>query len=107
MDYPFARIEQYRLLPGSGGRGTRRGGMGFERSYRILDDGVHFATYGDRFTRPAEGLFGGGHGQPASSHIQRGEQIIPLRSKTGQILQRDDLLVIRTGGGGGYGEPAE
>jgi len=103
MDYSFARIEQYRLLPGSGGQGTQRGGMGFERSYRILADGVQFATYGDRFTRPAEGLFGGADGAPASNHIERGGTVIPLRSKTGCRLEVGDLLVVRTGGGGGYG----
>lgn len=105
MDYPFIRIEQYALRPGSGGAGERRGGLGFERSYRILEDGVQFATYGDRFTSPAEGLFGAGNGAPAETHIQREDDVIALRSKTGCQVQKGDLLVVRTGGGGGYGPP--
>lgn len=105
MDYPFMRINRYALMSGSGGAGRRRGGEGFERSYRILEDNVQFATYGDRFTSPAEGLFGGEDGAPAESHIMRGDEIIRLRSKTGCRLQTGDLLVVRTGGGGGYGPP--
>jgi N-methylhydantoinase B len=103
MDYPFMRLERYALRPGSGGAGAQRGGLGFERSYRILADGVQFATYGDRFTSPAEGLFGAGDGAPAETHIQRGKEKIPLRSKTGRPVLKGDLLVVRTGGGGGYG----
>lgn len=103
MDYPFVRVEGYRLRPGSGGRGAHRGGLGFERCYRILSDGVTFATYGDRFKRPAEGLFGGEDGAPAETWIERGGERIALRSKTGCALRKGDLLVVRTGGGGGYG----
>ena len=106
MDYPFLRVERYALRPGSGGAGARRGGLGFERSYRILKDGVQFATYGDRFTSPAEGLFGADDGAPAETHIQRGDDVIALRSKIGCPVQKGDLLVVRTGGGGGYG-PAD
>lgn len=103
MDYPFLRLEAYSLRQGSGGAGRRRGGHGFERSYRILDDGVQFATYSDRFKSPAEGLFGGEPGATAEMHVERHGEILHLPSKTGFALQRDDLLVIRTGGGGGYG----
>ncbi|MEM7425116.1 MAG: hydantoinase B/oxoprolinase family protein [Pseudomonadota bacterium] len=107
MDYPFMRLESYALIPGSGGAGARRGGLGFERTYRILTDGVQFATYGDRFMLPAEGLFGGQSGAPAESYISRNGTKIPLRSKTGCHLEKGDLLVVRTGGGGGYGPPAD
>ncbi len=107
MDYPFVRVEQYALIPGSGGAGARRGGHGFERNYRILSDGVQFATYSDRFTRPAEGLFGGRPGRPAEMLIERDGGSVKLKSKTGTQLRTGDLLVVRTGGGGGYGAPNE
>lgn len=107
MDYPFMRINKYALIPGSGGDGKHRGGLGFERSYHILEDGVQFATYGDRFTSPAEGLFGGDNGAPAENFIVRDGETIALRSKTGRRLEAGDLLVVRTGGGGGYGAPEE
>ncbi len=107
MDYPFMRINEYALIPGSGGAGARRGGLGFERSYNIVQDGVQFATYGDRFTSPAQGLFGGANGAAAENYIVRGKETITLRSKTGCRLEAGDLLVVRTGGGGGYGPPED
>jgi N-methylhydantoinase B len=103
MDYPFLRLETYSLRAGSGGAGAHRGGLGFERSYRILTDDVQFATYSDRFVLPPAGLFGGGPGACAETHIERDGEIILLPSKTGKTLQSGDLLVVRTGGGGGYG----
>ncbi|MFY0614082.1 MAG: hydantoinase B/oxoprolinase family protein [Hyphomicrobiaceae bacterium] len=103
MDYPFARLEAYSLRQGSGGAGRHRGGDGLERCYRILDDGVQFATYTDRFKTQAEGLFGGQPGASAEYVVERGSEAIRLPSKTRVTLERDDLLVVRTGGGGGYG----
>lgn len=107
MDYAFLRVEDYALLPGSGGRGRSRGGLGFCRSYRILADGVIFSTYGDRFVLPAQGIFGGEAGAMASITILRDGQEIALKSKCGARLLRDDLVIVRTGGGGGYGSPAD
>ena len=48
-DYPFFRVEDYSLRSSSGGNGKFRGGMGFQKTYKILSDNVTFATYGDRF----------------------------------------------------------
>lgn len=105
MDYPFLRVETYRLRADSGGPGHHRGGHGLERSYRILSDRVQFATYCDRFHNPAEGLFGGASGEQAETVIERGDDEVRLASKTAVTLNKDDLLVVRTGGGGGYGSP--
>ncbi len=104
MDYPFLRVDSYRLRDGTAGAGQTNGGMGLERAYHILDDDVQFATYCDRFTSGAQGLFGGGNGAPAESLIERAEETIRLGSKVGVKLQRGDRLIIRTGGGGGYGQ---
>ncbi|WP_372921413.1 hydantoinase B/oxoprolinase family protein [Roseovarius sp.] len=107
MDYPFLRVEEYALLPDSGGRGRYRGGLGFCRSYRILEDGVTFSTYSDRFVLPAKGIFDGEAGAKASITVVRNEEEISLKSKCGFSLLKDDLVVVRTGGGGGYGNPRE
>ena len=82
-----------------------RGGLGLERSYRILEDGTSFATYSDRFDIVSEGLFGGKPGGLATMFINRDGEKIALSSKMGCDLQKGDLLVIRTGGGAGYGDP--
>lgn len=102
-DYPFFRVEDYSLRSSSGGAGRQRGGMGFQRIYRVLEDDVMFATYGDRFRIAPEGVFGGGPGAKAETFVERGGQKIPLASKQQFPLNSGDRLVVRTGGGGGYG----
>jgi N-methylhydantoinase B len=107
MDYDFVRVENYGLIAGSGGAGQYRGGLGFERAYRILKDNVQFATYSDRFDTPARGLLGGEPGRVASMTVIRGDEKIALPSKCGFELKTGDLLVVQTGGGGGYGPKAQ
>ena len=106
-DYPFFRVEDYSLRSSSGGNGKFRGGMGFQKTYKILSDDVTFATYGDRFRIAPEGVLGGGAGAQAETFVERGGQVIQLESKQQFILQKGDRLVVRTGGGGGYGLPSE
>jgi N-methylhydantoinase B len=107
MEYDFFRVSDYGLLPGSGGAGKHRGGLGFRRVFEILKDDVTFATYSDRFVIPPEGLFGGEPGALASTYVLRGNERIGLRSKQSFALKKGDLLVANTGGGAGYGRAAE
>jgi N-methylhydantoinase B len=107
MSYDFFRVMDYSLRPDSGGAGEYRGGLGFQRIYEILRDDVTFATYGDRFELQPQGLFGGEPGMCAEAIVMRGEERIALRSKQSFKLQKGDRLVMRTGGGAGYGDPAQ
>ncbi len=104
QDFPFVRVLEYRLRPGSGGAGTHRGGLGFLRRFEVLADDVKLALYSDRFRRPADGLFGGKPGAVGFCEIRRGGQTIRLRSKDEATLQRGDVVTLAVGGGGGYGE---
>ncbi|MGE0719864.1 MAG: hydantoinase B/oxoprolinase family protein, partial [Alphaproteobacteria bacterium] len=106
MDFDFFRIEHYALRPGTGGEGAHRGGHGSERSYRVLKDGVRFSIYADRFRIPAGGLAGGRPGATGSCKVYRGNEVFPLKSKDNFPLKAGDLLVLQTGGGGGWGDPA-
>ena len=106
MSYDFFRVMDYSLRPGSGGAGEYRGGLGFQRVYEILSDDVTFATYGDRFELQPQGLFGGASGEGAEAYVMRGNERIALRSKQSFKLQKGDRLVMRTGGGAGYGDAA-
>ena len=106
-DYPFFRVVDYSLRSSSGGDGKFRGGMGFQKVYQILLDNVTFATYGDRFRIAPEGVLGGAPGAKAETFVERGGQVIQLESKQQFTLQKGDRLVVRTGGGGGYGLPQE
>lgn len=106
MSYPFFRVLDYSLIPGSGGEGAHRGGLGFQRIYEIVEDGVSFAAYGDRFVLAPKGLFGGAPGGKAAAFILRGEERIELKSKVHMPLKKGDRLVVQTGGGAGYGYEA-
>ena len=107
MEHPYFRVREYSLVPDSGGAGKFRGGLGFRRVYEILEDGVTFATYGDRFRIAPEGLLGGEDGACASTQVIRNGETIELGSKVSFPLEKGDLLVMSTGGGGGYGDPAQ
>lgn len=104
MSYDFFRVLDYSLRPDSGGAGEFRGGLGFQRIYEVLRDDVTFATYADRFELQPQGLFGGKAGQSAEAIVLRGDERIALRSKQSFQLKKGDRLVMRTGGGAGYGE---
>ena len=106
-DYPFFRVEDYSLRTNSGGAGRQRGGMGFQRAYNILSDDVVFSTYGDRFKIAPAGLFGGYPGAKADTFVERDGKKIQLSSKQQFELMVGDRLVIKTGGGGGYGAPED
>ncbi len=107
QDFSFFRVAEYTMRTDSCGRGRQRGGMGFTRSYEVLKDGSRLALYSDRFRRSAEGLFGGREGATGFCQVRRGDQIIKLKSKDAMDLRKGDVVTMATGGGGGYGDPAE
>lgn len=93
-----------RLREGSGGAGRRRGGLGQEIAFEMLSErpvvGL-FMTERTRFAAP--GFDGGGAGAPGQVEIN-GAAIDTHRQ---HVLQRGDTVVLRSPGGGGYGDPAE
>lgn len=107
MDFEHFRLVGYGLIPDSCGHGRRRGGLGLFRRFEILKDDVNFALYADRFRLAPYGLFGGTDGQRARCEVERGDEIIKVRSKDTLILRKGDFLTLYTAGGGGYGSPSE
>jgi N-methylhydantoinase B len=107
LDYEFFRVLEYSVRAESGGAGRHRGGMGFCRRYLITRDNVALATYGDRFVFAPLGIFGGQPGARAASHVLRKGRRITIGSKQSFALEKDDVLVMFTGGGAGYGDPLE
>jgi N-methylhydantoinase B len=106
QDFSHFRVLEYSLRPGSAGDGEFRGGLGFVRRVQVLKDGVKLALYSDRFTQTPEGLFGGSAGSTAYCEVQRGNELIPIESKTEVALRLGDVVTLAVGGGGGYGDPA-
>ncbi len=108
QQYDFFRVTEYALRPDSGGRGKFRGGNGLRRRFEILADDVTLGHYSDRYRIAPDGAFGGEPGDLTRTRIIRetgGE--VPVASKTSLKLNRGDVLVTETSGGGGYGDPAE
>jgi len=108
LEYPVL-LEEYCLVPDSGGAGRYRGGMGMARQLRIREDGTIFSARSDAHIVPAPGLFGG-----LASGVTRilrnpgtaGEEA--LHSKvSGLSLSAGEAIRVETLGGGGYGPPAE
>jgi N-methylhydantoinase B len=107
MSFPL-RVEEYSLIPDSGGAGTYRGGLGVRRVWRVLENQAHAAVCCERTVTPPFGLNGGLAGAPA-----RLELIAPhsnarkLNSKGAFLAPAGSLVVVEAPGSGGYGPPSE
>ncbi len=106
-EYDYFRIAGYAMLDGSCGHGRQRGGAGIRRVFDILEDGVNFALYADRFRLAPRGLAGGGDGTRASCRLVRDGRELPLASKSAMMLRAGDRVILETGGGAGFGDPRE
>ena len=102
LAYPL-RVEEYRLLPSSGGRGRWRGGDGIRRSVRILGDGAVASIVSERRRVAPRGIHGGADGRPGRNRLVRAGRSSALPGKMTRRLRRGDVLVIETPGGGGWG----
>ncbi|MEW6663059.1 MAG: hydantoinase B/oxoprolinase family protein [Bacillota bacterium] len=103
--YPL-RIERYELRQDSGGPGRYRGGLGHYRDYRVLGHNPRITTTQERSKCPPWGLNGGKEAAFNTLIINPGtdkEKVIQ-KATTFQLYD-GDLISIRTGGGGGYGNP--
>jgi len=103
--YPL-RVERYELRRGSGGAGRFRGGLGIRRDIRSLGVARASLLTERRNSRPY-GLEGGEPGMPGRNVLIREGQEIVLPGKGSATLRPNDVLSIRTPGGGGYGPAAQ
>jgi N-methylhydantoinase B len=104
--YPI-RIHRYGLWSNSGGAGKHRGGLGVVREYETLVDDVDLSLWFERTRTPGWGLFGGDEGRATSVLVDRGDGATEILKVNRLPLPRGARVVVRTGGGGGYGDRAE
>lgn len=103
--YPLA-FDRLALRPDSGGAGRRRGGLGTVKTVRILAS-CRLNTGFERFKCPPWGVHGGADGATAKIVLERpGESPRTLLKHTVE-LEPGDLVHVYSGGGGGFGPPAE
>lgn len=102
-------IERTALRTDSGGPGTTRGGLGIERDVRVATDRASYSVLSDRCIIPPFGLHGGEAGAPNSfTYRHLGEERQPGKipgKATGCPVVRGDVVLMRSAGGGGYGDP--
>src|SRR6266852_9641693 len=106
--YPLL-IKQYALRPDSAGPGRSRGGSGIIRSYQALANDITVTVLAERGRNSPQGLFGGGSGTRTEVTLYKRTKgktrKIRLPVKITVVLEKGDVIEIRTAGGGGYGKP--
>ncbi|HBY57720.1 MAG: N-methylhydantoinase B/acetone carboxylase, alpha subunit [Atribacteria bacterium 34_128] len=105
-DYPI-RVECMRFNTEDGiGNGTYRGGFGMRKDYRILSDEANLVCSINRIKYPPWSINGGENG--SCNHIvvtRDGKDIWDGGRQSNFILKKGDVVSIRSGGGGGWGDP--
>jgi N-methylhydantoinase B len=97
----------YGFIPGSGGEGQYRGGLGLGREWRLNADwGVVSGSF-ERFRHGPYGLNGGAPGSKGRfvHFTKKGETELPSKI-SGVRLRAGDRIRLETSGGGGWGDPA-
>ncbi len=90
------------------GHGKQRGGFGIIKDYRILNSAAEFTTDVNRSRIPPWGIGGGKNGTGNYMVIIRpGKKVMRIRKISSFMLSRNDVVSIRTGAGGGWGNPFE
>jgi len=105
--YPL-RVEKYGLVPNTDGPGRFRGGLGLTRELTVLDHSPTMTLGSDRLKIPPWGLAGGEPGGTVGSYIEKPDgarEMLP--SKVTRSVEPGTRIVLRTAGGGGYGDPKQ
>ena len=102
--YPV-RVDSHTINAGTGGKGKFHGGDGADRRIRFLKPMTAAILGNNRVNRP-HAMDGGEPGHAAKNWVERADG---SREDYGHIceveMQVDDVFVIQTPGGGGFGAP--
>jgi 5-oxoprolinase (ATP-hydrolysing) len=104
LEFRFpVRVDAYEIRSGSGGAGRWPGGNGGVRRIRFLAPmTAAILSNGRRYG--AFGMAGGGAGATGENRIERANGLVETLGAIGQAdMGVDDVFVISTPGGGGYG----
>lgn len=102
--YPV-RLKSFGIRRGSGGDGIYKGGDGVIREILFLEPVTLSVLTQHRIELPY-GLNGGNSGKAGKQYIIKSDgDIIELNSIDGYGIEKGDIFVIKTPGGGGFGNP--
>ena len=97
------QVEDFRIRPGSGGKGQQRGGDGVVRRIRFLEPMTAAILSGHRRV-PPYGLAGGEAAKVGRNRVERADGTMTELGSTGMVeMKAGDVFVIETPGGGGFG----
>jgi N-methylhydantoinase B len=103
--YPLT-VERYGLIPDTDGPGRFRGGLGLTRELTVEDHPAVINLSSDRLKLRPWGLAGGQPGGTVDSALRLASgETVPLPSKTTRPVEPGTRVLLRTAGGGGYGDP--
>src|SRR4029077_10206212 len=101
-------IEERGLRPDSGGPGKYRGGLGIDLRVRNLGEGRWNLHRPRRIDCPPWGLWGGRPGGTADYLLKLPEESEFTSMDASQhLVPVDSEVIVRTGGGGGWGDPVD
>src|SRR5258708_8730811 len=96
------------LRRASAGAGKCRGGLGTDMQVRNFVDGKWNFERANRRGCPPWGLWGGGPGESGGYYLRApGESEFRMMHGSHKPVSADSEVIVRTGGGGGWGEPLE
>ncbi len=105
------RVEKCALRVDAGGAGKHRGGLGLEREIRVLAPGATLSVLSDKNLIPPYGVNGGHASAPNRFVVRRGRQIVEPSAIPGKVtafpLDDGDVVIMRSAGGGGFGDPLD
>ncbi len=101
-------IEQRGLRTDSAGAGKFKGGLGIDMRVRNFVEGTWICEPPKRTVCPPWGLWGGKPGGTADYLLRRdGEKDFTPIEESRTLVEPGAEVIVRTGGGGGWGDPLE
>jgi N-methylhydantoinase B len=100
-------MERVELAQDSCGPGQHRGGLGVDYDFHFLEDSLMTSTL-ERTKNAPWGLAGGEEARPNALDLELpGGELVPYSKATRVVVPKGAIVHLHTGGGGGYGPPAE
>ena len=98
------KLESFSIRKNSGGKGLHAGGNGVDRRLRFLESMTVNVIAGHRKI-PPYGLSGGESGALGENYVIHSDESVTDLGTKGQIeVSENDLFVLKTPGGGGFGK---
>jgi len=105
-NYPV-KINRFQLRQNSEGSGKYRGGLGVIKEYETLLDDIKLSLWFERSVTPAWGIKGGNAGAKPYNIVKTKNEQLELLKVDAMPVEKGTVVIVRTGGGGGYGNPFE